>query len=178
MLDALKSSHSLAQIAGIQFGEGHRKAIENAINEVLLPLGQEQRHMIDAAELLKRKGHSPQEVTRLAGELGKALKTACEWTGRGEATTNHHEFGSTGGDVRMYHAHTDATLLDAVYYNFQRRDLFHRVCAGHGNAQTDLTLGVEEALQNGRGTATPRERIHRGRGAGRGGRCKQNAPNA
>ena len=123
--------------------------------------------MIDAAELLKRKGHSPQEVTRLAGELGKALKTACEWTGRGEATTNH---GVGGNDVRMYHAHADAILLDAVYYNFERRELFQRVCAGHGDAQTDLTLRVEEALQNGRGTTAPRERIHRGRGAGRGGR--------
>ncbi len=65
--------------------------MENAINEVLLPLGQQQEHMTDAAELLKKKGDSPPQVARLAGELGKALKTACEWTGRGEATTNHHE---------------------------------------------------------------------------------------
>ena len=62
---------------------------------------------------------------------------------------NRHEFGNSGGDVRMYHAHEDATLLDAVYYNFQRRDLVHRVCPGHGS---DLTLRVEEALLNGRGT--------------------------
>ena len=165
LLEALKSSHSLAQIAGIQLGDGHRKAMENAINEVLLPPSQQQEHMIDAAELLRRKGHSPAEIARLASELGKALKTACEWTGRG-STMNHHEFGTSGGDVRMYHAHEDATLLDAVYYNFQRRDLFHRVCPGHGS---DLTMRVEEALLNGRGTIhTPR--VSRGRGAGRGGR--------
>ena len=55
----------------------------------------------------------------------------------------------------MYHA--DAILLDAVYYNFQRRELYQRVCVGHGDNQTDLTLRVEEALQNSRGTAAPRE---------------------
>jgi prophage antirepressor-like protein len=163
LLEALKSSHSLAQIAGIQLGDGHRKAMENAINEVLLPPSQQQEHMIDAAELLRRKGHSPAEIARLAGELGKALKTTCEWTGRG-STMNHHEFGSSGGDVRMYHAHEDANLLEAVYRNFQRRDLFHRVCPDHGS---DLTMSVEEALLNGRGTIhTPR--VSRGRGAGRG----------
>ena len=76
LLDALSASHSLAQVAGIQLGDGHRKAIENAINEVLLPLGQQQSHMIDAAEFLKRKGHSPPEVARLASEFGRALKRA------------------------------------------------------------------------------------------------------
>ena len=70
----------------------------------------------------------------------------------------------------MYHAHADAILLDAVYYNFQRRELFQRVCAGHGDAQTDLTLRVEEALHNSRGTTDSREGVHRGRGAGRGGK--------
>ena len=52
----------------------------------------------------------------------------------------------------MYHAHNDATLLDAVYYNFQRRDLFHRVSPGHGN---DLTMKVEEALLNSMGHRPP-----------------------
>ena len=80
---------------------------------------------------------------------------------------NRHEFGTAGGDVRMYHAPNDATLLDAVYYNFQRRDIFHRVCPGHGN---DLTLRVEEALLNGRGTTSTPGGVSRGRGAGRGGR--------
>ena len=133
--------------------------MENAINEVLLPPGQQQEHMIDAAELLKRKGHSPAQVARLASELGKALKTACEWTGGG-STMNSHEFGTAGGDVRMYHAHNDATLLDAVYYIFQRRDLFHRVCPDHG---TDLTMRVQEALLNGRGTTSTPGGVSRGR---------------
>ena len=110
LLETLKSSHTLAQSAGIQLGEGHRKAMEHAINEVLLSPSQQQEHMIDAAELLRRKGHSPAQIARLASELGKALKTACEWTGRG-STMNRHEFGTSGGDVRMYHAHEDATLL-------------------------------------------------------------------
>ena len=164
LLEALKSSHTLAQIAGIQLGEGHRKAMEYAINEVLLPPSQQQEHMIDAAEFLMRKGHDALEVKRLASEFGRAMKTACQLNGRTAALTNHHEFGSGSNDVCMYHAHEDATLLDAVYRNFQRRDLFHRVCPDHGS---DLTMSVEEALLNGRGTIhTPR--VSRGRGAGRG----------
>ena len=95
LLEALKSSHTLAQIAGIQLGDGHRKAMENAINEVLLPPGQQQEHMIDAAEMLKRKGHSPAQIARLASELGKALKTACDATGPG-STMNRHEFRNLG----------------------------------------------------------------------------------
>ena len=166
LLEALKSSHTLAQIAGIQLGEGHRKAMEYAINEVLLPPSQQQEHMIDAAEFLMRKGHDALEVKRLASEFGRAMKTACQLNGRTAALTNHHEFGSGSNDVCMYHAHEDATLLDAVYRNFQRRDLFHRVCPDHGS---DLTMSVEEALLNGRGTIhTPG--VSRGRGAGRGGR--------
>ena len=149
LLEALKSSHTLAQIAGIQLGDGHRKAMENAINEVLLPPSQQQEHMIDAAEFLMRKGHDALEVKRLASEFGRAMKTACQLNGRTAALTNHHEFGSGSNDVCMYHAHEDATLLDAVYRNFQRRDLFHRVCPDHGS---DLTMSVEEALLNGRGT--------------------------
>ncbi len=119
LLDTLAASHSLAQIAGIQLGEGHRKAVENAINEVLLPPGQQQIHMIDAAEFLQRRGHSQQEVTRLASEFGRALKTASERLGR-TATLNHHDFMSGSGDVQMYHAHNDARLLETVYQHFQR----------------------------------------------------------
>ena len=166
LLDALKSSHSLAQIAGIKLGDMHRKVIENAINEVLLPLGQEQRDMIDAAEFLKRKGHTPMEIARLAGEFGRALKTVCERTGQRETITNHHEFGGHGNDIRMYHAHGDSFLLDAVYYNFQRRELYQRVCTTRGDTQMDLTLRVEEALQNSRGTNTPKGRtLYRGKGS-------------
>ncbi len=72
-----------------------------------------------------------------------------------------HEFGGGSNDIRMYHAHVDALLLDAVYYNFQRRELCQRVCATHGDAQTHLALRVGEALQNSRGTAVPRERSQR-----------------
>jgi prophage antirepressor-like protein len=103
----------------------------------------------------------PPEVARLASEFARALKTACQQTELVEALKNHHEFGGGSNDVRMYHAHVDAFLLDAVYYNFQRRELYQRVCTTHGDAQTHLALRVEEALQNSRGTAAPRERSQR-----------------
>ncbi len=124
--------------------------IRDAVHEVLLPFGHQQSHMIDATEVVRRKGHSPPEVARLASEFGRARKTACQQTGRVEALANHHELGGGSNGVRMYHAHVDAFLLDTVYYNFQRRELYQRVCATHGDAHTHLTLKVEEAIQKQR----------------------------
>ena len=126
------------------------KTIRDAVHEVLLPPGQQQIHMIDAAEFLQRKGHGPQEVTRLASEFGRALKTASEGIGRA-ATANHHELRSGSNDVQMYHAHTDAVFLDTVYRTFQGRDLYQRVCAAH---DSELEQSVSEALRNSRGMRT------------------------
>ena len=153
-LDALASCHALARDAGIQLGEGHMRAIRDAVNEVTLPLGWQQAEMVDAAEILKRKGHSPTEISRLASELGRALKTAWERTERMHpeaVATNLHEFGSGSNDVRMYNAHSDAAFIDAVYRVFQRRDLYKRVCPEHDRIQSDTAQSVEEALQNSRG---------------------------
>jgi hypothetical protein len=156
--DALSSSCTLAQLAGIPLGEAHHKTIRDVINEVLLPLGYQQSHMIDATEFWMRKGHDPLEVKRLACEFGRSLKTACQLTGRADVVTNHHEFGCGSSDVRMYHAHVDATFLDAVYCDFQKRELYQRVCVARGVAQTYLAMQVGEAMQNSRGSAVPRER--------------------
>ena len=147
-LTALSASYALATAAGIPLGDAHHKTFRDAVHEVLLPPGQQQIHMMDAAEFLQRKGRGPQEVTRLASEFGRALKTASEGIGRA-ATANHHEFRSGSNDVQMYHAHTDAVFLDTVYRIFQGRDLHHRVCAAREDSE--LEQSVSEALRNSRG---------------------------
>ena len=70
--------------------------------------------MVDAAEILRRKGHSPAEISRLASELGRALKTAWEATHPEAVATNVHEFGAGSNDVRMYNTHSDAAFMDAT----------------------------------------------------------------
>ncbi len=147
-LTALSASYALATAAGIPLGDTHHKTLRDAVHEVLLPPGQQQIHMIDAAEFLQRKGHGQQEVTRLAGEFGRALKTASERIGRA-ATTNHHEFRSGSNDVQMHHTHDDAVFLDTVYRIFQERDLYHRVCAAREDSEMERS--VSEALRNSRG---------------------------
>ena len=131
---------------------------QNIVNEVLLSIGKQQNPMIDASEFLMRKGHDTLEVKRLACEFGRSLKIAGQRTGRADAVTNRHEFGGGSNDVRMYHAHFDATFLEAAYSDFQKRELYQRVCVARGDAQTHLAMQVVEAMQNSKGSAVPRER--------------------
>ncbi len=117
-----------------------------------------------AAEILRCKGHSPPEMARLAGELGRAMKTAWESIRSEEVTTNKHEFGSSdSNDVRMHNAHGDSAFIDAVYRAFQRRDLFQRVCPVLEGIRSSTEQRVVEALQNNRG-ARERSRRRPGRG--------------
>ena len=107
--------------------------------------------MVDAAEILRRRGHGPPEIARLAGELGRTLKAAWERTNSGDVVTNRMEFGSGSNDARLYHAHRDAAFFDAVLRVFEGRELYKRVCAERRGSQLVLAQSVEEALRDGRG---------------------------
>ena len=150
-LDSLCSSVAFAKVVGIHLGEAHMRVFRDAINEVLLPIGDKQRDMVDAAEILRRRGHGPPEIARLAGELGRALKTAWERTNGGDVVTNRMEFGGGSNDVRLYHVHRDAAFIDAVLRVFEERELYKRVCAERRGSQLVLAQSVEEALRDGRG---------------------------
>ncbi len=130
------------------------KAMRDAVNEVILPLGWHQSDVVDAVEILRRKGHSPPEIARPAEELGRAMKTGWESIRPEEVTTN-----------------STSACIDAVYRAFQRRHLFQRECPMSENIRSSTGQRVAEALQNGGGT---RERSRRrpGRG-GNGGNAYQ-----
>jgi prophage antirepressor-like protein len=153
-LDALAASHTLATQVGMSLGEAHMRAIKDVLNEVILPVGRRQGDMIDAAEILERKGHTHTQIHRIASEFGRALKTAWERTHLEAPATNLEQFGSGENNVRMYHARDDALFVDVVYEAFQKRELYQRTCLGRENVRTQLTQSVQDALQNTRGFAS------------------------
>jgi len=153
-LDALASSHTLATQVGISLGEAHMRAIKDVLNEVILPLGRRQGDMIDAAEILERKGHTHAQIHRIASEFGRALKTAWERTHLEAPATNLEQFGSGENNIRKYHARDDALFIDAVYEAFQKRELYQRLCLDREKVRDQLAQSVQEALQNTRGFAS------------------------
>jgi len=153
-LEALAAARALAQATGITLGESHRRAMNDAINEVVLPAGHEQKDMIGAAEFLRRKGHTPEETLKLATEFGKALKHACMFLRRDEPVTNTQTFTTATSDVRMYHALDDGLFLEEVYAKFATRSLYVSNCAGYEQARTQMRGQVAAALQNARGFAS------------------------
>ena len=140
-LDALSSAHALAQAAGLQLTDAHSRAIRKAVNDTFLPADPSR---IDAAEFLRRKGHSMAEVRRLAPELGKALKTA--WI---------HRHGDTGTvfdtGIGLYRVWEDALFLEEVYRMFQARAGFARACGESGVVREEMARDVSTALASARG---------------------------
>ncbi len=153
-LDALASSHTLATQVGISLGEAHMRAIRDVLNEVILPLGQQQGDMIDAAKILTRKGHTHAEILKLASEFGRALKTAWERTHLEAPVTNLEQFGSGENNIRQYHARDDALFIDAVYEAFQKRELYQRLCPDREKDRVQYAQSVQDALKNTRGFAS------------------------
>ena len=112
--------------------------------------------MIDAAEYLRRRGHTEDEINHIAGECGKALKTAWEQTHGVDVVTNAAEFGPALSNVRKYHAQEDAVFLDEVYNVFKaKRALYRTICAGHEEARAQTAGQMSAALQNARGFKQP-----------------------
>ena len=107
-LEALSSAHALAKAAGLPLSDSHNRAMRKAINDTFLPADPSR---IDAAEFLRRKGHSRAEVMRLAPELGKALKTA--WLHQHGNVDKVFETG-----IGLYRIWEDALFLEEVYSRF------------------------------------------------------------
>ena len=162
-LDALTAAHNLARAAGVPTGEGLQKAIADGVNSVMLPAGRQQGDMMDAADYLRRRGHTEDEINHIAGEFGKALKAAWEQLRGEDVVTNAAEFGSALSNVRKYHAQDDAMFMDEVYNLFKaKRALYSTICAGHEEARAQTADQVAAALQNARGFKQPapkRQRI-------------------
>ena len=153
-MDDLAASHTLATQVGVSLGEAHMRAINDVLNEVILPLGRRQGDMIDASEILERKGHTHTQIHRIASEFGRALKTAWERTHLEAPVTNLEQFGSGENNIRQYHARDDALFIDAVYEAFQKRELYQRLCPDREKDRVQYALSVQDALKNTRGFAS------------------------
>lgn len=112
--------------------------------------------LVDAAEFLRRKGHSPEIVRRLAPELGKAFKAA--WLEEQPPATRGRDYGAATRAVTMYRAFDDAPFLEAVYQLFQRRELYKRLCSEHEAITETMEQRVAERLSNARGFKQPPHR--------------------
>ena len=140
-LEALSSAHALAKAAGLPLSDSHNRAMRKAINDTFLPADPSR---IDAAEFLRRKGHSRAEVMRLAPELGKALKTA--WL---HQHGNIDKVFETG--IGLYRIWEDALFLEEVYNKFRERDGYAKACGEIGVAREIMARDVNTALANARG---------------------------
>jgi hypothetical protein len=151
--EAIIATYKLAKDAGIEIGEAHRKAASDIINEIVLPPGKTQEEMVDAAEILKRKGHTPLEILRMSSEIGRALKTAASHLRKDDgATTNLQLYGAGANDVCMYHCLDDALLIDVVYDKFKERSLYATAC-GEDSRRAEFSRAVGGALRGARGFA-------------------------
>ena len=134
--DVLSSSSSssgnpVLEPAHLELYQEYFRKVSDAF---LCQIGKQQNPMIDASEFLMRKGHDALEVKRLVCGFERSLRATGQRNGRADSVT--------------FHAHFDAVFLEAVYGDFQRHELYQRVC--------HLTVG--EATQNSRGSTVPRER--------------------
>ena len=147
-LYAIKAAKEVADQWGFSLSEDLERQARQAVNEVLLPPGWEQRDMIDAAEYLRRRGHSETEIQHIASEFGRALKVAKEKLFGTVSITNVQEYGpvNTPNSTRKYNAREEAAFLNGVYELFKTRPLYQKAIQ-----QNPLSNQIEAALRGTRG---------------------------
>jgi prophage antirepressor-like protein len=147
-IQAVGAACGAATALGLELGEPHRQAAVAAINELLVTPEHDLTDLVDAAEYLRRRGHSEAEVRRLASEFGRALKAARP------ARTRVHIIADFGPDTHFlhkYHVRDDGLFLDSVYTVFRERELFGRVAERHGARSGQMLSDVRGTLSGSRG---------------------------
>ena len=159
-LHAIKAAKEVADLFGINVSETIEAQARMAINEVLLPPGWQQKDMIDAADYLRRLGHTEANIRRIGSEFGRALKTAKEHILGGapssSSITNVQHYGlvNAPNSTHMYNSKEEAAFLNEVYTMFKTRPLYQRFAQ-----ELPMTTRIAEALQNTRGFAASRPEI-------------------
>jgi prophage antirepressor-like protein len=125
-----------------------RKEVQTLLADALLPDGEHDSEYVDAAQLLRERGHTEAQICRLAGELGKDLKLA---TG-GSTHQAAARFGADSDkNIQRYHREKDARAIETVLASFMQRDLYREV-AGGVRLDPNITQLLEE---RGRGRKRP-----------------------
>ena len=138
----------LLQSQGLPVPAEFGKAVREATNRALLPAGARADDAVDAAGYLRLRGHSEDEIRRLASEFGRDLKLASALLQRGPARRTQ-DYGSVAKEVETYGLCEDRQLLEACYESFRERPLFLRVV---GAPASDVRSTVAALLaREGRG---------------------------
>lgn len=110
-----------------------------------------QHEMLDAEALLRQRGYTSQETSRLASELGKDLRLVAASEGREIRTTERH-YGPDIRHVAVFSPQSDARFIEDVLASFRERPLYQRVMANQ-----PVTQERWQVLQSmGRGRARSR----------------------
>jgi hypothetical protein len=126
-----------------------RKEVQSLLADALLPDGEHDTEYVDAAQLLRERGHTEAQICQLAGELGKDLKLV---TG-GSSHQAASRFGANSDkNVQRYHRVKDALVIKSVMASFVDRDLYHRVMGSSPLLDERVTQLLEE---RGRGRKRP-----------------------
>jgi hypothetical protein len=137
----LKTCKEAADAWGLPIDARMRKEVQQLLADALLPDGEHDAEYVDAAELLRERGHPEDQVCRLAGELGKDLKLA---TGASTHEAAARFGADTDKNVRRYHRRKDARVIETVLANFMQRELYRRVVGSSARICPVITQRLQE----------------------------------
>ena len=133
-MQSLTAAFSAAHAIGSSSTARVERTIQQAIDDALLPHGDAPDEYVDAERILIERGHTPQQVSRLAGELGKDLKLVADAEERAPQS-REMQFGHDAQPVKrqvgLYHRVHDAPMIETVLTSFKARELYTRVLSGH-----------------------------------------------
>ena len=157
-MQSLTAAFSAAQTIGSSSKTRVERAMQQAIDDLLLPQGDASDDYVDAERILIERGHTSQQVARLAGELGKDLKLVAEAEERAPQT-REMQFGRDKRQVGLYHRVHGAPMIETVLTNFKARELYSRVLSG----QPDPIRARREELLHakGRGRSRSERRVQK-----------------
>jgi len=115
----------------------------------MLPLGDTADHYVDAAMILRERGHTETHIARLAGELGRDMKLIPEAEDR-TPQSEEQQFGIARHQVGLFHRVRDARLIEDVLAAFKLRPLYTRVMAGIPSQDAGRRLGFLQIQGRGR----------------------------
>ena len=128
-LQDLAAACQLAQIINSTSQARLHASAQEAIDDLLLPEGDNRHEYVDAEQILRERAYSEEQIRRLAGEFGKALKLAAQREEHARQSSEQH-FGADRKQVGRFHRTRDASLTEDVFAAFRQRDLHRRVLVG------------------------------------------------
>ena len=104
---------------------GKRESLARAaVDAAMLPPGESRDGSLDAAQHLTLRGHTEQQIARLAGEFGKRLKLRRISEGSSLGPTETQDHGREEREVYLHRRQQDRELLASAYEAFKQRPLF------------------------------------------------------